>query len=559
MQRRFAAAGGADCGSEAHCNTPARSHRRRQRLRDCPFVEPALADGASEVLDIEGERTVFAERRGDGPKDVADAAQRGAGIESFAIAQRLGGRQQFDGGDGFDVLHDGAEFERGGHSHGNVILLSAGGGHVIDAGRMRQHLAFVEQRHGGDMGDHEAAGDAGIGGEERGESLVEIGIDEAIDAAFGDRGESGEGDRGGVEGESERRSVEVAAGEHVARFGEDERVIGGGAGFDFDRVGGEAESAAHGAVHLRHAAQAVGILHARGSGAACGSNVAAFEQHAQACGGRTLSRMRPRGVYALIEGDGSTEQGLERHGSCDVGEAGEPCGAPERERTHSGERLSSIEEGEAFLGLEADRFDAGALQRDAAGHPLAVVDRLAFADDAEREVGQRGKIAGGADRAFGRDHRVHAAIQHECQSLGKDRAHAAVSKCQRIGAQGHDDSRFGFGERWAEPAGVAAHQVELEACDFVTGDAHFAEFPEAGIDAVDRDVMFGDVLDDCARGIHLRDRGRSDLHLRGGVGDGGDFPQREGLSTEQHHSARIIARHPAFLNIESSVELRYGH
>ncbi len=264
--------------------------------------------------------------------------------------------------------------------------------------------------------------------------------------------------------------------------------------------------------------------------------------------------MRPRGVYALIEGDGRAEQGLERHGACDVGEAGEPCGAPERERTHSGERLSSIEEREAFLGFEADWFDAGASQRDAAGHTLAAVDRLAFADDAERQVGQRGKIAGGADRAFRRDHGVHAAIQHECQGLGKDGADAAVPKCQRIGAQGHDDSRFGFRERWAEPAGVAAHQVELQAGEFVIGDADFAELPEAGIDAVDRDVMLGDVLDHCARGVHLRDRGRSDLHLGGCVGDGGDFPQGEGLSTEQHHSARIIARHPAFLNIESSVK-----
>ena len=154
---------------------------------------------------------------------------------------------------------------------------------------------------------------------------------------------------------------------------------------------------------------------------------------------------------------------------------------------------------------------------------------------------------------------MHAAIQHQRQSLGEDGADAAVSKCQRIGAQGHDDSRFGFGERRAESAGVAAHQVELEAGEFVTGDADFAELAETGIDAVDRDVMFGDVSDDCARGIHLRDRGGSDLHLGGGVGDGGDFPQGEGLSTEQHHSARIIARHPVFLNIESSVELEYGH
>src|SRR5207244_53264 len=123
----------------------------------------------------------------------------------------------------------------------------------------------------------------------------------------------------------------------------------------------------------------------------------AIEQSAQAGGGRTLSGMRPRGVYALVEGDGRAEEGLERHGARDVGKAGESCSAPKRERTYGGERLRSIEEGEAFLSFQADRFDAGALQGGVAGHALAMIDRLAFADDAERQVGQRGEIAGGAD------------------------------------------------------------------------------------------------------------------------------------------------------------------
>ena len=55
-----------------------------------------------------------------------------------------------------------------------------------------------------------------MGGEEGGESLVEVGIDQAVDAAFGDGAEGGEGDGGGIEGERERRAVEVAAGDDVA-------------------------------------------------------------------------------------------------------------------------------------------------------------------------------------------------------------------------------------------------------------------------------------------------------------------------------------------------------
>ena len=195
----------------------------------------------------------------------------------------------------------------------------------------------------------------------------------------------------------------------------------------------------------------------------------------------------------------------------DVGEAREPRGAPERERAHGGERLRSVEQREAFLGFQADGLDAGALQRDAARHALPAIDRFAFADDAERQVGERRQIAGGAHRALRGDHGMNAAIQHERQRLGKHRAHAAIAERQRVGAQGHDDARLRLGERRAEPAGVAAHQIELQAREFVTGDAHFAQFAEAGIDAVDRQVIFRGAAHHRARGVHLGDRGGSDL------------------------------------------------
>src|ERR1019366_5392863 len=85
------------------------------------------------------------------------------------------------------------------------------------------------------------------------------------------------------------------------------------AGFNFDGVGGEAECAAHRAVHLRHAAQAVGVLHAGGGGAAGGGDIARFQERAQAGGNDALSGMRARGVDALVEGDGRAEQGFEGH------------------------------------------------------------------------------------------------------------------------------------------------------------------------------------------------------------------------------------------------------
>ena len=154
---------------------------------------------------------------------------------------------------------------------------------------------------------------------------------------------------------------------------------------------------------------------------------------------------------------------------------------------------------------------------------------------------------------------MNAAIQHLRQGLGDDGAHAAIAERQRVGAQGHDDARLGFGERRAESAGVAAHQVELQAGEFVIGDAHFAELAEAGIDAVDGPVIFRGAAHHFARCLHLSDGGGGDLNPDGTVRDGGDFAQGKGLSAELQHSAGIIARDGAFLNSESSVELGYGH
>ena len=139
------------------------------------------------------------------------------------------------------------------------------------------------------------------------------------------------------------------------------------------------------------------------------------------------------------------------------------------------------------------------------------------------------------------------------------RAHTAIAEGQGVSAQGHDDARLRLGERRPKPAGVAAHEVELQAGKFAVRNAHFAEFAEAGIDAVDGEGIVRDAAHHGARGVHLGDGGMGDLHTDGPSGypvrDLGDFVQREGLSTELQHSARIITRAGRFLNRESSVKL----
>src|SRR5262249_6589837 len=169
--------------------------------------------------------------------------------------------------------------------HGDVILLTAGGGDIVGAGGVGQHLGFVEQGDGGHVGNHESAGDAGVRGEEGGQAVVQIGGDQAVDATLGHRGQGGERGGSGGEGECERGAMKISAGEHIAGIGKHERIVGGGPGFDFHGGARERQGVAHGAVYLRHAAQAVGVLDAGGRGAAGGIDIAWGQGGGQMGGG----------------------------------------------------------------------------------------------------------------------------------------------------------------------------------------------------------------------------------------------------------------------------------
>ena len=55
--------------------------------------------------------------------------------------------------------------------------------------------------------------------------------------------------------------MEIAAGNHFAGVGENQRIVGRRIHLDFDRFPGPAHCVFGRAMHLRHAAQRIGILH----------------------------------------------------------------------------------------------------------------------------------------------------------------------------------------------------------------------------------------------------------------------------------------------------------
>ena len=90
------------------------------------------------------------------------------------------------------------------------------------------------------------------------------------------------------------------------------------------------------------------------------------------------------------EGPVGAQQRLDRHRRRDVGRAEQHVEVGEREHEHAEHAVGAVDEGQAFLGLQRDRRDAGG------GH---LVGALALADQRQADVGQRREVATGAERA----------------------------------------------------------------------------------------------------------------------------------------------------------------
>ena len=110
------------------------------------------------------------------------------------------------------------------------------------------------------MGDHQPALDAGPLGEERRQAGREMRINEACGPPLGDRRQLRDGHRGVVERQRQRLTVEVAAADHLSRR-EDEWVVGRRVDLDAEDALELGNRVAGGAMDLRHASEAVGVLH----------------------------------------------------------------------------------------------------------------------------------------------------------------------------------------------------------------------------------------------------------------------------------------------------------
>ena len=353
------------------------------------------------------------------------------------------------------------------------------------------------------VGDHQPALDARSLGEERGQAGREMRIHEACSPPFGDRRQLRDGHRGVVERQRQRLAVEVAAADHLSRR-EDEWVVGRRVDLDAEDALELRQRVASGAVDLRHASEAVGVLHAvLGIGAMGRPDLAVRQQRAQVPGRCDLPRMRARGDQLLREGGAGAEHRLEAHRADDVGGQRQPNGVVVSERANPGHELGPVEQRQAFLCLQLDRLERGARQRLGSAARAGTVDgRLALPDEHERDVGQRREVARRAETATRRDDRMDRRVQHRDEEVDDLDSHAGEPDRQGVRPKEEHRPHDVIGQRVADAGGMGADEIALEGRRLRGVDARIGQISEAGGDAIDSCAVGHEPLDHGPRRTH---------------------------------------------------------
>ena len=231
-------------------------------------------------------------------------------------------------------------------------------------------------------------------------------------------------------------------------------------------AGGVGDGVAGGAVHLRGAAQRVGVLHTVVAVAMAGDDRRAGEQAAQV--GGAASPGRPAAA--------SPRDPRRTPGRCRA--APRPTSPPamsaigsrssrscEGQHEHAEHPVGAVDQRQALLGPQRARgCDAGGASAPAPSTSGAVGEpRLALADEHERGGGERGEVAARAERAVLVHDRRDAGVEQRRRSPRRPRAGRRRSPSPGCGpAAASSPAPPRVSTLGPEPGGVRADQRELQ-------------------------------------------------------------------------------------------------
>jgi hypothetical protein len=227
-------------------------------------------------------------------------------------------------------------------------------------------------------------------------------------------------------------------------------------------------------------------------------------------------------VQLRLEGAVAAQHRLDGQRGGEVGHREQVARVRDREQEHAEHPVGTVDEGEAFLGRELDRAQAGDGQRLGSGDPRAVLpEHPALAEQHERAVRQGRQIAGRAQRAVLRYPWGDVVVEQVDQRPRDERPDARAAQRQRPCPQQDHRPHHLARHRRPDAGRVRTDQRVLQFGPARRIDERVGERAEPRGHPVDRAAALLDRVDDGAAGRHRVDRGVGQLDRGVVTRDGG--------------------------------------
>ncbi len=250
--------------------------------------------------------------------------------------------------------------------------------------------------------------------------------------------------------------------------------------------------------------------------------------------------MPAQSMDAWVEGAIGAACGLRREGRGDERCLQKAFGLEQASERTSGGELRAIQQGEPFLGPEGlERFEAR-IGKGLDGRPAPLRrDNIANPDQGAGHMGERSKIAGGADRALFRNNGQDIACEHGLQQRHGIQPYAGSPSCQADKLQRHHHPRARRVQRLADASRMREHDIALQSFQLLSWDADRCELSEPGIDAIDRRTARDDARDRLGRALDIAMAGRVQPHRLTGP-DTPPVCKCHFTGLEDHHTHRPL-------------------
>ena len=470
-------------------------------------------------FDVVREGPVGGKRRHRFAKGGNDPPERRSGLPGGALLHAGRRRYPFNGEQTLQVAHHAMQTPRPVGGHRDMVLLTGPGRDRIDGAGVGEMAVLAHEGGSGYVGRHQPRMGAGVRREEGGQAEGQLRVHHDRDAPLRDGPRLGNAQGDLIGGERDRLRVKVAAGGDPAGLHQHERIVGHPVGLDAKRAGGLSKEVDARTEHLRLAADAIGVLHADVIVAMALADLRSGKERPRRRGGLALAPVTAESVDLGKERLGRSHDRIGRKGADRDGALGRPPGVEEGRECTRARELRPVEESQALLRTEGERRDSGRLERGPARHAAPFERGGPLADHHRREMRERRKVAGSADRSLDRYLRQDAAREHVFNAVDELQPDPRRATAEAEDLQGHHQPDVRIREAVAKPDAMRPDQVALQGLDLIGRNADPGELPEPRVHAVDGAVAPRALPEPFGRGRDGKPAARIDARRRAGAID----------------------------------------